>query len=134
MTSYLNYKGDLRVDCTHVKSQSVVTTDAPTDNNGKGMKFSPTDLVATSLASCMITVMAIRAAKSNILFSKVSAEVTKIMASDPRRISEIKIDLKVEDNWSENEKVLLEKIGRSCPVALSLGENVSQNIQFLYMR
>ena len=93
MTSKVLYKGNLRTECIHLKSNSQICTDAPTDNNGKGESFSPTDLVATSLASCMITVMGIKAAQSEIAFSEISASVIKVMGTNPRRIVKIKIDI-----------------------------------------
>jgi putative redox protein len=132
MTSTVNYLGDLRTDCTHVASDSVIQTDAPKDNNGKGELFSPTDLVATALASCMITVMGIKAAQSNISFIQVKAQVTKIMAADPRRISGVQINIEVGDSWSEKDKKIMENTAKTCPVAKSLHPDLRQEISFYY--
>lgn len=132
MTAAIQYIGDLRTSCNHIKSNSQISTDAPTDNNGKGETFSPTDLVATALASCMITVMGIKAHLSNITFENVKAEVVKVMSADPRRISEIKVNLIIEDQWSDKEKAILENTGLNCPVAKSLSDDLKQNIHFIY--
>ena len=132
MTSKVQYKGNLRTECTHLKSGSVVSTDAPVDNNGNGALFSPTDLVATSLASCMITVMGIKADQSGISFNKVQAEVLKSMESSPRRISEVKVKIEIDENWSTKEKEIMERTGLTCPVAQSLHQDVKQNISFVY--
>ncbi|PCJ66075.1 MAG: osmotically inducible protein OsmC [Bacteroidetes bacterium] len=132
MTSKVIYEGNLRVVCEHVKSGSQIVTDAPTDNNGKGERFSPTDLVATALASCMITVMGIKANESGIPFSMVSAEIIKVMAAGPRRITEVKILIEVADKWNEKQRELMENTGRSCPVAKSLHSDLIQNISFVY--
>ncbi len=132
MTSKVQYKGNLRTECTHMKSGSVVSTDAPVDNNGNGALFSPTDLVATSLASCMITVMGIKANQSGISFNKVQAEVLKSMESNPRRISEVKVKIEIDENWSTKEREIMERTGLTCPVAQSLHPDVIQNISFVY--
>ena len=132
MTSKVQYKGNLRTECTHMKSGSVVSTDAPVDNNGNGVLFSPTDLVATSLASCMITVMGIKADQSGISFNKVQAEVLKSMESNPRRISEVKVKIEIDENWSTKEREIMERTGLTCPVAQSLHPDAIQNISFVY--
>lgn len=132
MTSNVHYLGQLRTVSTHIKSDSTLESDAPTDNHGKGERFSPTDLTATSLASCMITVMAIRANKSKIAFRQISADVKKVMASDPRRIAEIHIQLNIGDNWNDREKQIMEKTARECPVALSLHPDLKQVLHFVY--
>ncbi|MGB0850252.1 MAG: OsmC family protein [Bacteroidia bacterium] len=132
MTSKVRYKGNLRTECEHVKSGSIIYTDAPTDNNGKGELFSPTDLVATALASCMITVMGIKANQSNIAFENVSADVVKVMGSGPRRIIESKVEVVVEENWTEKERTLMEFTGKNCPVAKSLHTDMIQSISFIY--
>ena len=132
MTSKVQYKGNLRTECTHMKSGSVVSTDAPVDNNGNGALFSPTDLVATSLASCMITVMGIKANQSGISFNKVQAEVLKSMESNPRRISEVKVKIEIDENWSTKEREIMERTGLTCPVAQSLQPDAIQNISFVY--
>ncbi|MCP4125140.1 MAG: OsmC family protein [Bacteroidetes bacterium] len=133
-TSKISYKGHLRTECTHLGSGSVIVTDAPVDNSGKGEAFSPTDTVATSLASCMITMMGIKAGKEGWDINGTSAEVTKIMASDPRRISGIQVHLRVVDNGLSNKnKIILERIARNCPVAKSLHPDVHQDIQIEFV-
>ena len=132
MTSKVEYKGNLRTECIHIRSNSKVSTDAPIDNNGKGELFSPTDLVATALASCMITVMGIKAANAGIDFENISADVIKIMGSDPRRIEELKVVVSVSENWTDKEKIIMEKTGLTCPVAKSLHPNLLQRISFVY--
>lgn len=133
MTSKITYIGDLRTECTHIRSGQTIVTDAPVDNNGKGEAFSPTDLAATSLGSCMITIMGISARNHKIDIDGSSLEITKHMASDPRRISGI--DIKVlmpEKSYTSRDKIILEKAGRTCPVALSLHPDVVQNIEFIW--
>lgn len=132
MTANIRYKGKLSTECTHLKSSSIVITDAPTDNNGNGQAFSPTDLVATALASCMITVMGIKAAASNIQFDLIEASVLKVMSSDPRRIAEIKVNIKVAEKWTDKEKQILEKTAKACPVAQSLHPETKQEVIFTY--
>jgi len=132
-TSKVSYTGRLRTECTHLRSGTIIITDAPVDNNGKGEAFSPTDTVATGLASCMITMMGIHAGKSNMDIDGTTAEVTKIMASAPRRISEVHVKITVKDNGlSEKDKVILERIARTCPVAKSLHPDIIQQISFTY--
>ncbi|MBR9861515.1 OsmC family protein [bacterium] len=132
MTSKVEYLGELRTRCTHLASGAAYLTDAPTDNHGKGAMFSPTDTVATALANCMITVMGIRASKENIPFKNLSAIVKKHMADQPRRVRAIDVELRVGDQWTEKQKLVLEKVGRTCPVALSLHPDIEQNISFYY--
>ena len=132
MTSNIRYQGNLSTECTHLKSSSSIFTDAPIDNQGKGQAFSPTDLVAAALASCMITVMGIKAADSNIRFALVEASVLKVMSSNPRRITEIKVNVTVAENWTEYEKHILEKTARTCPVAQSLHSEIKQQVIFTY--
>jgi uncharacterized OsmC-like protein len=128
-TSEVVYLGDLRTQCTHLQSGTVILTDAPTDNQGKGEMFSPTDLAATSLASCMMTIMGIIAQRSGFDITGTRAEVTKIMGTDPRRISEIKIDLFFPpNNYSKKEKAIIEHTTKVCPVALSLHPDTIQSV------
>ena len=133
MTSVVVYKGDLSTECTHLNSGSIINTDAPVDNKGRGRLFSPTDLMGTSLASCMITVMAIRAAESGIPFKHIKADVVKGMESKPRRIGSIHIRLYIEEKWNEKEKVIMERVARECPVALSLHPSLTQLLEFVYL-
>lgn len=133
MTSKAIYLGELRVEATHLKSGEIMITDAPTDNNGKGEAFSPTDTVATALATCMLTIMGIRAAKKNVNIQGATAEITKTMASDPRRISKIEILVKMPKiGIDENFQELLEMAAKSCPVAKSLHPDIEQVIQFVW--
>ncbi|GAB4452752.1 MAG: OsmC family protein [Bacteroidia bacterium] len=127
-TSIVKYTGDKTTQAIHIRSNSIIETDAPPDNNGKGEKFSPTDLLATSLASCMITIMSIIAERENIPL-EAKAEVTKIMADNPRRVSEIHIDLYLKNfNYSEKQKKMLENAAYTCPVAKSLHPDILQKI------
>jgi putative redox protein len=132
MTSEVSYQGKLRTVCTHLKSRSSIETDAPVDNNGNGERFSPTDLIATALASCMITVMGIRAQLSGIPFETVSASVQKSMGISPRRITEIKVEIVVHDSWSDKQREIMEQVARGCPVAQSLSPELVQNVSFKY--
>ncbi|MFT5725308.1 MAG: putative redox protein [Bacteroidia bacterium] len=132
-TSAVNYQGGLRTEAIHLKSNEIVRTDAPIDNNGKGALFSPTDLMATSLASCMLTVMGISAEACGIAFQHVSAKVEKIMASGPRRISELIVLIEITHDWSDKEKTHMQKIALNCPVAKSLHSSIVQNVEFRYL-
>jgi putative redox protein len=135
VTSEVVYVGELSTEATHLRSSSTLTTDAPVDNNGLGRTFSPTDLLATSLASCMLTIMGIRANESGLDISGTKAEVTKIMASNPRRVAEVKVDLTIVDrDLTEIQKKVLEKAARTCPVALSLNESLVQSGSFTYRK
>ena len=127
------YLGDLRTESTHIKSSNVIITDAPTDNNGKGNAFSPTDLVASALCSCMTTVMGIYADKNHFDFPKSTGYVTKIMSSNPRRISKIIIEINFDDNnltKKQIEKLVL--VAKGCPVARSLNSNLIQEVKFYF--
>lgn len=133
MTSTVTYLGDLRTESTHQLSGALIVTDAPPDNQGKGEAFSPTDLCATSLANCMMTIMGISARNRKLDISGMKAEVTKIMASDPRRIARIEIKLHMPPGeFSDVEKKVLETAGRTCPVALSLHPDIVQDIEFIW--
>lgn len=133
ITSKVVYKGELSTSATHEKSGTEIITDAPTDNNGLGRSFSPTDMLATSLASCMITIMAIRANESLWNIEGTNASVTKVMASNPRRVSEVKIEMEIYDRGLSNiQKQILEKAALSCPVALSLSTLLKQTVSFTY--
>lgn len=133
MTSTVEYLGNLRTTCVHLKSRNEIITDAPTDNNGKGEAFSPTDLVATALASCMITIMGIKAGSLQIDLKGTKAEITKIMASSPRKISEVQIQIKFpENNWPETIKNSLKVVALNCPVAKSVHPEILQKVEFLF--
>jgi uncharacterized OsmC-like protein len=134
-TSEVIYLGELSTEAVHLKSSSKLTTDAPVDNNGLGRTFSPTDLLATSLASCMLTVMAIRANESNLNIEGTTAQVTKSMESNPRRVSEVKVEMEIVDRGlSDVQKKVLEKVALSCPVALSLNDSLKQIVSFSYRK
>ena len=130
--STIEYKGDLRTEAVHLDSGEQIHTDAPKDNEGKGETFSPTDLVATSLASCMITVMGIKAKQHGINMVGTTADVVKEMAADPRRISAIRINIHFLNNYSDKERILLERTANTCPVRNSLSDELAVEIHFNY--
>lgn len=128
-TSEVIYLGDLRTQCTHLQSGTVIYTDAPVDNEGMGAMFSPTDLAATSLASCMLTIMGIFARRSGFSIDGTRAEVTKIMGTNPRKISEIHIDLFFPpNNFSDKERAMIEYAIHNCPVELSLHPDIHRKV------
>ena len=129
-TSKVTYIGDLRTSSIHLQSGSEIITDAPTDNNGKGEAFSPTDSIANGLASCMFTVMGIKAHEMGVDFSDSSAEVTKIMAAEPRRISEIHVSFDMNLAADEKTKTILERTAMTCPVFYSLHPDIIKVIVF----
>ena len=125
------YVGELRTESTHLKSSNVIITDAPTDNNGKGNAFSPTDLVASALCSCMTTVMGICANKNQFDLPNSTAHVTKVMSSHPRRISKIIIEINFDkNNLSEQNIEKLIAVAEGCPVAQSLSSDLAQEVRF----
>ena len=126
------YKNNLRTEAEHISSGEKIITDAPIDNNGKGEAFSPTDLVASALGSCMITIMAIAAEKHGIDISRTNALVKKEMSSDPRRINEIIIDINMDKNIEVKDRKRLEKAALACPVHKSLHPDIKKKIQFFY--
>ena len=130
MTSKVNYLGDLRTSAIHTSSAKNIITDAPIDNQGKGEAFSPTDTVASALASCLLTIMGIKARDLNIDIKNTTAEVAKIMASKPRRISEIQITVNFTKSYDQRIKKILEKAALACPVSNSLHPDLKQNILF----
>ena len=130
MTSKVNYLGDLRTSAIHIASDKNIITDAPIDNQGKGEAFSPTDTVATALASCLLTIMGIKARDLNIDIKNTTAEVSKVMASYPRRISEIQITVNFTRSYDQRIKKILEKAALACPVSNSLHPDLKQNILF----
>ena len=130
MTSIVNYLGDLRTSAIHIASDKNIITDAPIDNQGKGEAFSPTDTVATALASCLLTIMGIKARDLNIDIKNTTAEVAKIMTSKPRRISEIQITVNFTKSYDQRIKKILEKAALACPVSNSLHPDLKQNILF----
>ena len=132
MISRIEYKGELRTEAVHLKSGKTIITDAPIDNQGKGEAFSPTDLVATALGSCMITIMGIVAEREGIILNGTTAEVEKVMATSPRRIGEVKIKIKFIQKLNRDQKDKLERAAKSCPVSGSLSENLKETVEFIY--
>lgn len=147
-TSKVKYVGDLRTEAVHNASSNTIITDAPLDNHGKGQAFSPTDLLCASLGSCMLTLMGIAANTYNSAMQKNSdeegvgkqlridgaiAEITKIMAANPRRVGEIDAVITMPPNeYLPKEKKILENAARTCPVALSINPAIILNLQFVY--
>lgn len=132
MTSKVKYLGSLRTESEHLQSGSKMINDAPVDNHGKGEAFSPTDTVANALATCMLTVMGIKAESMGMDMDGASAEVTKTMASNPRRISRIDINILFPKSYGEKETKILENAGKTCPVLHSLHPDIEKNISFKY--
>ena len=127
------YLGDLRTEATNLFSGNKTITDAPLDNKGKAESFSPSDLLTASLGSCMMTIMGIAAREHNIQIDGTTCSLTKIMASDPRRVSEIQVVLTFpHGNYTDKEKAILERAAITCPVAKSLHPDLVQNVKFNY--
>tara|TARA_B100001559_G_C16442854_1_gene595306 strand:+ start:45 stop:446 length:402 start_codon:yes stop_codon:yes gene_type:complete len=131
-TSIVYYSSELRTESTHLQSGETYITDAPIDNEGKGEAFSPTDIIATGLANCMLTIMGIVAKRKSLDIEGTKAEVTKIMGTEPRRISEIKIDFFFPKSYDKNSTQLLQTAAINCPVAKSLANDLTQTINFHY--
>ena len=134
MTSKIIYNGSLRCTATHLQSGSVLETDAPTDNKGKGERFSPTDLLCVSLATCIVTTMGIKALDLEVDLSNTAIEVTKHMATEPRRVGKIEIKLVYPAalNISEKNRIILERVSHTCPVAKSLSGDVVINVEHIW--
>lgn len=132
MTSTVVYEENLRTVCTHLKSGTVIETDAPPDNQGKGERFSPSDLVATALASCMLTIMGIKARDMEVNLKGVKVEVEKIMASNPRRIGGLNLTFHFPAGFEANDKeqTILEKAALTCPVFYSIHPDIKINVAF----
>ena len=131
-TSIVYYSSELRTESTHLQSGETYITDAPIDNEGNGEAFSPTDIIATGLANCMLTIMGIVAKRKSLDIKGTKAEVTKIMGTEPRRISEIKIDFFFPKSYDKNSKQLLQTAAINCHVAKSLANDLTQTINFHY--
>ena len=130
-TIQTTYLGDLRTEATHVQSGNKIITDAPIDNNGKGEAFSPSDLLATALGSCMITIMGIAAREQDVNIDGTTCSITKIMAPDPRRVVEAKITFQFPaGDYTDKVKIILERAALTCPVAKSLHPDLLQNVVF----
>jgi putative redox protein len=127
-TAKTKYIGDLRTEVIHLRSSSMIVTDAPVDNKGKGENFSPTDLVASALGSCIFTIMGIAAREHGFSIDGATCSITKIMVENPRRIGEIRIEFNFTGDYSEKQKKILECCVKTCPVALTLNESVFQNV------
>ena len=132
MTASILYKGHLRCECTHLQSGTVIETDAPTDNRGKGERFSPTDTLCVALATCIGTTMALKANEMDIDLTGTTIAVTKHMLSDPRRIGKIDIALTFPSalQSTEKDRTILQRVGDNCPVAKSLHPDLDVNIQY----
>ncbi|WP_299215497.1 OsmC family protein [uncultured Dokdonia sp.] len=130
MTSKVTYLGDLRTENIHLKSGNSYITDAPTDNQGKGEAFSPTDTVATGLANCMLTVMGIKANQMNVSIKGAVATVTKTMSADPRRISKIKVEFDFPNTLDSKTQKILENTAKTCPVHYSLHPDIDKEVLF----
>ncbi len=130
MTSKVTYNGALRTECVHLKSKDSFVTDAPVDNNGLGQAFSPTDTVATGLASCMLTMMGIKANEMEVELKGSNAFVTKHMEASPRRISKIEVELHLPKIISERSRKILENTANTCPVQHSLHPDIERVIIF----
>lgn len=130
ITSKVIYKGDLRTESTHLQSGSVIVTDAPKDNHGKGEAFSPTDMVANSLATCMFSIMGIKAKQMDLDISESTADVTKIMQAEPRKISEIIVHLEMVGAADDKSRTILERAAMTCPVFLSLHADIKKTVTF----
>ena len=132
MTSSIVYEGDLRTVGTHTKSGTTIETDAPVDNQGKGERFSPTDLVATALGNCAMTIMGIKARDMQVDLKGTRIDVEKIMAADPRRISGINLTFSFPDGFTANDKqrTILERAANTCPVMYSIHPDIKVNVKF----
>ena len=132
MTSQITYKGNLRTEAVHLQSQTVVETDAPVDNHGNGERFSPTDIVATALGSCMLTIMGIKARDMQVNLEGTTIGISKIMADNPRRIAGVEVLFTFPDSLQTNEKqrAILERAALTCPVAQSIHPDIQVNVRF----
>ena len=131
-TASIVYNGQLRTTATHLQSGTVIETDAPVDNRGRGEKFSPTDLVATALGSCMLSIMGIKAMDNNWAIEGTKVSVQKIMGTDPRRITGVTIvfDFPEGHGLGEKERTILERAAHTCPVAMSVHPDIVQSVTF----
>lgn len=133
MTSEVIYQGGLRTISVHLNSNNQIVTDAPIDNHGKGEAFSPTDMVANSLATCMMTVMGIKANDLNVDIEQSKANVTKVMGPDPRRIIKIIIDFEMIGASTKKDQTILERTAQTCPVMYSLHPDIEKEISFKWI-
>lgn len=132
-TSKITYNGGLRTTSVHERSGNEIITDAPVDNHGKGEAFSPTDLLATSLGNCMLTIVGIASASHGFNIDGTTCEISKIMAENPRRVSEIVVNFQFPANgYSDKDKTIIERSALTCPVAMSLHPDIKQTVSFNY--
>lgn len=132
-TAHVTYLGGLRTEATHLRSQQTIITDAPPDNQGRGEAFSPTDLLSAALACCMMTIMGIAARDKDIPLNNLNARVVKHMTSAPRRVERVEVHLEMDGTGlGDREKAILENAALTCPVALSLREDLVQDVHFSY--
>ncbi|MDE3213520.1 MAG: OsmC family protein [Bacteroidota bacterium] len=132
MTASIVYTGDLRCQSTHLQSGSSLQTDAPTDNRGKGEKFSPTDLLCVSLGTCILTTMGIKAMDLGVDMKGATASVTKHMASDPRRVAKVDISITLPMTGTDRDRLVLEKTGDNCPVMKSIHPDIVTHITYIW--
>lgn len=132
MTSEVSYLGNLRTESVHISSNEKIVTDAPTDNNGKGEAFSPTDLVASSLSSCILTVIGIVSKQIKYDLTNTTSSVKKIMGDNPRRIVEIEVKIEFSQSADSKKRAIIEKTALNCPVAKSLHPDIKQTISFIW--
>ena len=130
MTSKITYLGDLRTTSVHLQSGTEILSDAPTDNYGKGEAFSPTDLVANALGSCMISIMAIKSKDLNVDLVGSTIEITKVMQAEPRKIAKIIVVLNIPITVDEKTRIILERVAMNCPVLLSLNADIEKDVTF----
>jgi uncharacterized OsmC-like protein len=130
MTSKVTYLGDLRTSSIHIQSGTEILSDAPVDNHGKGEAFSPTDLLANSLGSCMMTIMSIKSADLEVDLSGSSVEVTKIMQAEPRKVAKIQLIFNMAIAVTDKNKIILERTAMNCPVLLSLNPDIDKEVTF----
>ncbi|MDO7884807.1 OsmC family protein [Hymenobacter cheonanensis] len=132
-TATARYEGHLRTEATHTASGTVIQTDAPVDNHGRGEAFSPTDLVGTALGTCILTTMAIVAERHQVDLVGASFKMEKIMSQDaPRRIAQLNVELHLPASLNERDRALMERTAHTCPVALSLNPEIKQEVRFIY--
>ena len=132
MTASIIYDGDLRCSCTHNQSGTIIETDAPTDNKGKGQRFSPTDTICVGLATCIVTTMALKSNDLGVELKGTKAEVMKFMQPEPRRIAKITVDIQIPNssNIDEKNRTILERTGNNCPVTKSLHPDLEVIINY----
>lgn len=129
-TANITYVGELRTVCIHLQSGTQILTDAPTDNHGKGEAFSPTDLVATALGSCMVSIMGIKSRDLDVDLKDSTVSITKIMQAEPRKIAKIEVILNMSIATSDKNKTILERAAMTCPVLLSLHPDIEKEVTF----